>query len=158
MGHELRFERVIDAAPEEVFDAFTDPEAVEEMYGLDDPDWVVESEGDIRVGGTWSVAFGPSRGELSRFTHRFEVIDRPRRVVFASTETAPNGTSFDSEVEATFEERGAGTLVAIVQKGFPSAEIRDAHRVGLPHAFDRIGRVVRAGGDEGRAGLARGGG
>jgi uncharacterized protein YndB with AHSA1/START domain len=144
MSHEMRVERVFDAAPEEVFDAFTDPEGLEELYGLDDPGWIVESEGDLRAGGTWSVAFGPSRGELYRFTHVFEVVDRPRRVVFASTETAPDGSSFDTDVEVTFEEEGGKTRMKIVQRGFPSAEVRDLHMVGLPHAFDRVERFIHA--------------
>jgi uncharacterized protein YndB with AHSA1/START domain len=144
VSHELRFERVFDAAPEEVFDALTDPEGLEEMYGLDDPGWIVESEGDLSVGGTWRVAFGPSRNELYRFTHEFEVIDRPRRVDFASTETAPDGTSFVSDVEVTFEDESGKTRMTIVQRGFPSAEVRDLHEVGLPHAFDRVERFIHA--------------
>ena len=143
MSHELRFERVFDAAPEEVFDAFTEPEGLEEMYGRDDPGWIVESEGDIGVGGTWSVAFGPSRSELYRFTHEFEVVDQPRRMVIRSNEMSPDGSSFDSEVEVTFEEEEGGkTRMTIVQRGFPSAEVRDLHEPGLPHAFDRVERFI----------------
>ena len=48
VSHELRFERSFDAAPEEVFDALTDPEGLEEMYGRDEPGWIVESEGEVR--------------------------------------------------------------------------------------------------------------
>ena len=40
MTHDLRVERVYDAAPELVFDAFTDPGAQQEMYA-DEPDWSV---------------------------------------------------------------------------------------------------------------------
>jgi len=141
---ELRFERMFEAAPEGVFDALTDPDGLEEMYGLDEPGWIVESEGDLRVGGTWSVAFGSSRNELYRFTHTFEVVDRPRRIAFASTQTAPDGSSFDTDVEITLEERDERTLMTVVEKGFPSAEVRDLHEVGLPHAFDRVERFVRA--------------
>jgi uncharacterized protein YndB with AHSA1/START domain len=144
VSHELRFERVFDAAPEEVFDAFVDPEGLEEMYGRDEPGWIVESGGDVSVGGVWSVAFGPSRGELYRFTHRFETIDRPLRVVFRSNETGPDGSSFDTDVEVTFEEEDGKTRMTIVQSGFPSAEVRDSHKVGLPHAFGRVERFVRA--------------
>ena len=43
MTHDLRVQRVYDAAPEVVFDAFTDPDAQREMYA-DAPDWVVRSE------------------------------------------------------------------------------------------------------------------
>ena len=144
MSHELWFERVFDASAEEVFDAFVDPEGLEHMYGTDEPGWIVESEGEVRVGGAWSVTFGPSREELYRFTHVFRVVDRPWRVAFATTETAPDGTILDLDVELTFEERNGKTLMTVVQKGFPSAEVRDLHELGQPEAFDRLARLVRA--------------
>jgi uncharacterized protein YndB with AHSA1/START domain len=71
MSDDVRFARVIDATPEEVFDAFTQPAGQEAFYGTDDPGWIVESECDLRVGGAWTVAFGPSPGELHRHTHVF---------------------------------------------------------------------------------------
>jgi uncharacterized protein YndB with AHSA1/START domain len=148
VSHELRFGRVFDASPEEVFDAFTDSEGLEEMYGLDDPGWIVESEGDVRVGGVWRVAYGPSRSELYRQTHEFRIVDRPRRLVFVSTETAPDGSSFDVDVEITFEEHHGKTRMVMVQKGFPSPAMRDLHEVGLPHAFGRVERFIRTKGEK----------
>jgi uncharacterized protein YxjI len=90
------------------------------------------------------VAFGPSRDELYRFTHVFWVVDRPQRVAFATTETAPDGTILDLDVELTFEDRDGKTLMTVVQRGFPSAEVRDLHGVGQPNAFDRLARFVRS--------------
>jgi uncharacterized protein YndB with AHSA1/START domain len=55
VSHDLRLERVFDARPEVVFDAFTDPAAQHELYA-DAPDWIVEADCDLRVG-----AGGPSR-------------------------------------------------------------------------------------------------
>ena len=42
MSKILQLERVYEAAPATVFDAFTDPDAQKELYA-DAPDWVVES-------------------------------------------------------------------------------------------------------------------
>ena len=56
MTHDLRVERVYDAAPGVVFDAFTDPEAQQEMYA-DEPDWIVRSACDLRVGGRWGYLY-----------------------------------------------------------------------------------------------------
>ena len=56
MTHDLRVERVYAAAPEVVFDAFTDPEAQKEMYA-DEPGWIVRSECDLRAGGRWTIEF-----------------------------------------------------------------------------------------------------
>jgi uncharacterized protein YndB with AHSA1/START domain len=142
VSDEVRVARVIDAAPEEVFDAFTEPGGQEAFYGQDDPGWVVESQCDLRVGGVWAVAFGPSRSELYRHRHVFEVIERPRRLVLSSTETRLDGSSFDSELEFMFEEQDGRTLMTMVQKGFPSAELRDEHRAGVPNALARLERAV----------------
>ena len=143
MTDELRFERVIAAAPEVVFDAFTSDGGQEAFYGQDDPGWFVESDCDLRVGGAWTVTFGHSRDRLYRHRHVFEVIDRPRRVVLATTESRPDGSSFDTQTEFTFEEQGGRTLVTMVQTGFPTRALRDEHVVGLPNAFARLERTVR---------------
>jgi uncharacterized protein YndB with AHSA1/START domain len=45
MSHDLTVERVFDAAPEVVFDAFTNPDAQKVLYAPA-PDWIVESECD----------------------------------------------------------------------------------------------------------------
>ncbi len=142
MSLDLRFERLIAAAPECVFDAFTDPVGQREFYGQDAAAWVVDSRCELRVGGVWSVSFGPSPDELYHHRHLFEVIDRPHRILIASTETRLDGSSFDTTLEFTFEPRGAGTLMTMVQAGFPSQELRDEHTIGLPNAFDRLDRAL----------------
>jgi uncharacterized protein YndB with AHSA1/START domain len=139
---DLRFERLIAAAPERVFDAFTDPVGQREFYGQDAAGWIVDSRCDLRVGGVWSVSFGPSPDELYHHRHVFEAIDRPRRILIASTETRPDGSSFETTLEFTFEPRGGRTLMTMVQAGFPSEGLRDEHTVGVPNAFDRLERAL----------------
>ena len=143
MSHDLRLERVYDAAPEVVFDAFTDPEAQQELYA-DAPDWVVESECDLRVGGRWSIAFGPAGDTPARETNVFEVVDRPRRLVYASTMVTPDGSRIDTSLEVTFEEEGGGTRLTIVQRGFPIPQLRDEFAGGWAGILDGLGRVVSA--------------
>lgn len=138
MSLDLRFERLISATPERVFDAFTDPAGQREFYGKDAAGWIVDSRCDLRVGGVWSVSFGPSPDRLYHHRHVFEAIDRPRRILITSTETRPDGSSFDTSLEFTFAPRGAGTLMTMVQRGFPTEDLRDEHTIGIPHAFDRL--------------------
>jgi uncharacterized protein YndB with AHSA1/START domain len=142
MSHDLRFARAIDAAPEAVFDTFTQPGGQEAFYGTDDPDWIVESNCDFRVGGVWTVAFGASPAERYRHTHVFRVIDRPHRLLLDTTETRLDGSILEIEVEFIFEERDGKTLMTMAQRGFPTAELRDEHRVGLVNAFASLGRAV----------------
>jgi uncharacterized protein YndB with AHSA1/START domain len=142
VSRDLRFERMIDAMPERVFDAFTSPEGQREVYGQDAPGWIVESRCDLRVGGVWTISFGPSPGELYRHHHVFEEIDRPRRIRLTTTETRLDGSSFVTSTEFTFEARGSATLMTMIQAGFPTQALRDEHVVGLPNAFARLERAL----------------
>jgi len=143
---DVEFARLIDATPEEVFDAFTDPEGQEAFYGKDDPGWIVRSQCDLRVGGVWTVDFGPSSLELYQHRHVFEVIERPHRLVLASTETRLDGSSFHTKLEFTFEAKGEKTLMTMTQRGFPTAELRDEHARGLPNAFSSLEKLIQLSG------------
>lgn len=144
MTNKLRVDRVIDAPPDVVFDTFTAEDGRLAFYGQDDPDWIVESRCDQRVGGLWTITFGPSRGHLYHHRHVFEVIDRPRRLVLATTERRPDGSSFDFTIEFTFQAEDGKTLMTIIQSGFPTPELRDEHGRGAPNGFARLERAIRA--------------
>ena len=144
MTHDLRVERVYAAAPEVVFDAFTDPDAQREMYA-EEPGWIVWSECDLRVGGRWTIEFGPPDGLPSRETCVFEVVDRPRRLVFRSTMSMPDGSSVDTRTNVTFTETAGGqTRLTVVQSGFPAAGLRDEFTEGWGSILAGLSRVVAA--------------
>jgi uncharacterized protein YndB with AHSA1/START domain len=143
--HDLRVERVYAAAPEVVFDAFTDPEAQRHMYA-DEPDWIVASECDLRAGGRWTIEFGPPGGRPSRESCVFEVVDRPRRLVFRSTMSMPDGSSIDTRTQVTFTVTADGhTRLTVVQTGFPTAGLRDQFTGGWGSILAALSRVVAAG-------------
>jgi uncharacterized protein YndB with AHSA1/START domain len=142
MSADLRFERLIAAPPERVFAAFTAPEGQAAFYGKDTAGWIVESDCDLRPGGAWSIAFGPSRAELYRHRHEFLAIEPPRRLLMATTEFRPDGSSFETTTEFTFDPDAGGTRMTMVQAGFPTTDLRDEHTIGVPHAVDRLEREL----------------
>ena len=142
MSRELRYERLIRESPARVFDLFTSPAGQREFYGSDAPGWVVDSRCELRVGGAWDIAFGPSPGELYRHRHVFEAIERPRRLLLATTETRLDGSRLAFSTEFTFAARDGATLMTMIQRGFPSGDLREEHGRGLPHAFDRLERAL----------------
>jgi uncharacterized protein YndB with AHSA1/START domain len=144
MTEPLRIERVIDAPPDVVFETFLTDDGQAAFYGQDDPGWVLDSDCDLRVGGVWTITFGPARNRLYRHRHVFEVIDRPRRLVLATTESRPDGSSFDFTIEFTFEPRDARTLMTVTQSGLPTEELREEHGRGVPSAFARLDRAIQA--------------
>jgi len=141
---ELRTERMIGAPPGVVFDAFTTRGGQEAFYGTDDPGWIVDSRCDLREGGLWTVTFGPSNDQLYEHRSVFEVVDRPRRILLATTERRPDGSSFAFSIEFTFEEQDGQTRMTIIQSGFPTESLREEHGRGVPHVLDRFERAIRA--------------
>ena len=144
MSYDLKIERLIDAPPEEVFDSFVDPEANKQWFA-DRAEDTVTATCDLRVGGMWSVAFGPSSDELYREDNEFVEVDPPRRLAYGSKFTNPDGSSFHTDLVVTFEDQGGKTLLTILQTGFESEQERNAHQGGWPGFIDRLERLVTTG-------------
>ena len=138
--HTLTMSRFLPATPEQVFDAYTDAEKQKIWFSiLDTEPGIVEIEVDLRVGGQQTAVWGPNRDELFRETQVFRVIDRPNRLVTTSTGSSPDGATMTTEVEVTFAEQAGGTLMSVVQTGFPTVEMRDFFsQYAWVGAFDRI--------------------
>jgi uncharacterized protein YndB with AHSA1/START domain len=139
-GLELRLSRRLPAAPAVVFDAYTDAEQQKIWFSLlDDEPGVVEIEVDLRVGGQQTAVWGPDRDHLFRETQTFLEIDRPHRLVTESVGSDPEGSTMTTRIEITFEATDGGTLMTVVQSGFPTPELRDFFAThAWVGAFDRI--------------------
>jgi uncharacterized protein YndB with AHSA1/START domain len=145
MSYDLRVERLIDAAPEEVFEAYTNPDAQKIWFTILNPDMIVENEVDLRVGGEWMITWGFTREEMFRETNVFAVVDRPHRLVSKSSYTAPDGSVLETDVEVTFRDEGGKTLMTVVQSGFVDEGLRDflADKAWIG-AFDRLNAYFAA--------------
>ncbi len=137
---ELRMTRSLPATPDEVFDAYTDPEKQKVWFTiLDEHPGIVEITTDLRVGGQQVAVWGPDADTLFRETQTFLEIERPHRLVTESTGSSPDGMTMTTRIELTFEAEGDGTLVTVVQTGFPVPEVRDFFASDVwVGAFDRI--------------------
>jgi uncharacterized protein YndB with AHSA1/START domain len=148
MSYELRIERLLDASPEVVFDTLVDPDAQDDLFAEQVEGWgLLESVIDLRVGGTWTIVFGPldRQGESDRITNVFTEIDRPRRLSYdASMYVSEWGRTVDFAETFTFEEQGGKTLLTLVQSGFETEADRDAFMGGTPGFLDALQRVVAA--------------
>lgn len=126
MTIDMRMSRQLAATPEEVFDAYTDAEKQKIWFSiLDEEPGIVEIEVDLRVGGKQTAVWGPSPEALFRETQTFVEIDRPHRLVTDSTGAGPDGTTMSTRIEVTFEANDGGTLMTVVQSGFPDPGVRD---------------------------------
>lgn len=139
--HEVRFERLVDATVEEAFQAWNDADARVRWHKAEDH-WTVEASTDLRVGGGWRVACGPSADEPYVEDGVFEVVDPPHRVVYTCAHRVPGRPIFQTRITVTFEARGDQTLVALVDSGFPDDEIRREFEDGWPAFLATFARVV----------------
>lgn len=145
-GHELRLERIFDAPPELVFDTLVDPDAQEELFNDQVPGWALwDFEIDLRVGGAWTIVFGPEdrQGEHDRLRSVFTEVDRPRRLVYETSMYVSEWKRTVAFTETfTFEEQDGKTLVTIVLSGLETEADRDSFMDGVPGFLDSLQRAV----------------
>ena len=132
---QIRFERLVDAAPGVAFDLWNDAEA-RVRWHKPDSGWIVEASTDLRVGGTWRVEFGPSADELTIEEGSYEVVDRPHLVVYTCTHRLAGRPTFETRITMTFEARGRRTLVTLVETGFPDHDLQLHFEGGWPAFLD----------------------
>jgi uncharacterized protein YndB with AHSA1/START domain len=146
MTYDLKIERLFDAPPEVVFDAIVDPDAQEEIFADQVEGWALSTfDINLRVGGTWTIVFGPvgGEGESDRLTSVFTEVDRPRRLVYdTSMYVAEWGRTLSFTEAITFEDQDGKTLVTVVQSGFEAEADRDAFQSGTPQYLDGVQRAV----------------
>ncbi|WP_025619488.1 SRPBCC family protein [Salinispora cortesiana] len=127
MTLDMQMTRHLPATPEDAFDAYTDAEKQKIWFTLlDEQPGILEIEVDLRVGGQQTAVWGPNADMLFRETQTFVEIDRPHRLVPESTGSSPDGMTMTTRIEVMFEEKDGGTLMTVVQSGFPTPEVRDS--------------------------------
>src|SRR5215470_13251743 len=88
MTYDLKIERLFDAPPELVFDTIVDPAFQDEIFTDQVEGWSIQRfEIELRVGGTWTVEFGPRDGSGPNdvITQVFTELDRPRQLAYDVT-------------------------------------------------------------------------
>ena len=77
----LTLVRIYAAAPEKVWRAWTDPEALKHWFGPDAGE-VSLAETDVRVGGCFHVVFGSLDGEQHDVSGEYREVQPNRKLVF----------------------------------------------------------------------------
>jgi uncharacterized protein YndB with AHSA1/START domain len=138
-GHALSVDRVIDAAPEAIFDGFI------AMYDSQRPDWVTGSELDLRPGGSWTVDFQVPNGPAFREERLITVVERPNRLAYGMRAIYPDAPVFSTSVEVTIAPTAGGQRVRLTQQGFPTEEVRDDFAGAWPQVLGELASRVSAG-------------
>jgi uncharacterized protein YndB with AHSA1/START domain len=135
-GHALSVERVIDAPPEAIFDAFI------ALYDSQRPEWVTGSQLDLRPGGRWSVAFQVPNGPAFREERTITAVERPHRLAYNMTAVYQDAPGFDTTVEVTIDAVPEGHRIRLVQQGFPTIDARDDFAEAWPDVLGELAHRV----------------
>jgi uncharacterized protein YndB with AHSA1/START domain len=120
----------IEAPPEAVFDAFTDPEQLTVWWGSPDTYRTFNWKIDLRPGGSYSCnARSNTGGDTSTVTGTYLQVDRPHTLVYTWNPSWHPGA--ETEVRLKFEKTGSGTRLHLEHAGFAGREqSQQAHTQG----------------------------
>ena len=138
---QLTINRTYPAAPEKVWRAWTDPQALKRWFGPGENATVSVAEIDLRVGGRYRIAFGAPDGETHEASGEYQEVVPNRRLVFS---WAWKGTPERvSRVTIELKPVAEGTELSFVHDRFCDTKARDNHAKGWPPFFDKLGTYLR---------------
>jgi uncharacterized protein YndB with AHSA1/START domain len=139
----LHLVRRYPVAPEKVWRAWTDPQALSRWWGPDASDRVSLAQLEVRPGGRFRVVFGGPQGTDHEVQGVYKEVAPYRRLVF--TWTWPNSTpERESVVTITFKADGGGTEMDFRHEQFFDEAVRDGHRSGWSAAFVKLDEHLRS--------------
>jgi uncharacterized protein YndB with AHSA1/START domain len=136
----LTLTRHLDATPERVYAAWTDPQSLIRWFGPGSvkPD-TVRAEIDARSGGRYRISFDNDHGEHHEVGGVYRELVPPARLVFSwAWHSTPERESL---VTVTLRPDGAGTLLTLHHEQFFDEAARDAHEQGWISTLDRLERL-----------------
>ena len=134
----LTLKRRLNAAPETVYAAWTDPQRLTRWFGPDAGS-VTRAETDVRVGGRFRVVFHTEDGEEHDVSGVYrEVVPNERLVFTWAWRSTPERESL---VTVALRPDGGGTSLTLTHEQFFDEEARDRHEFGWTGTLDKLERL-----------------
>lgn len=136
----LVLHRKFPAAPEKVWRAWTDPQALSQWFGPGgpgEPQTVSLAELDLRVGGRFRLVFGGPDGNDHEATGVYKEVAPNRKLVFTWCwpRTTPDRKS---RITILIRAEGGGTDFEFRQEQFFDEAARDGHQRGWTATFLKL--------------------
>ena len=139
----LALSRSYPVAPEKVWRAWTDPQALKRWWGPGNNEPVSVAELDVRVGGRFRIVFGGAQGTDHEVAGIYKEVDRPRKLVF--TWCWPNSTPERvSLVTILFVPSAGGTELVFRHEQFFDQAAADGHKRGWTASLDRLDQYIQS--------------
>ena len=137
----LALSRRYPVAPEKLWRAWTDPQALKRWWGPAPGEPVSLAELDVRVGGRFRIVFGGAQGTEHECAGVYKEVVTNRRLVFTWhwPRTTPERVSL-----VTIELRGGDGETELVfrHEDFYDEKARDGHEQGWSAALEGLGRYL----------------
>ena len=131
----LTLKRRLNAPPQTVYAAWTDPEKILKWFGPDSGP-VEEAFTDVRVGGRYAVTFSTEDGEQHHVSGIYREVVPNQKLVFTwAWRTMPERESL---VTVLIKPDGAGSILTLIHEQFFDEPARDRHREGWTGCLGKL--------------------
>jgi uncharacterized protein YndB with AHSA1/START domain len=138
----LTLKRRLNAPPEAVYAAWTDPKKLVHWFGPDQGP-VTKAETDVRVGGRFHVVFQTEDGEEHDVSGTYrEVIPNEKLQFTWAWRTMPERESL---VTILVKPDGDGALLTLIHEQFFDEPARDRHEWGWTGALNKFEKALASG-------------
>jgi len=138
----LNLVRAYPVAPEKVWRAWTDAQAVKKWWGPGPGEPVAVAELDVRVGGRFRIVFGGPQGTAHEVQGTYQEVVPNRKLVF--TWTWPNSTpERESVVTIVFRASDGGTELDFRHEQLFDEKVRDDHQRGWTGSLDKLEKFLQ---------------
>lgn len=130
----------LKAAPEKVWRALTQPDALKQWMAPDDAFKIPVAETDVRVGGRYHIVMKSPDGEEHDVSGVYRMIEPGRKLIYTwAWKSTPERESL-----VTWELRaaGGGTELTLKHEQFADEEARDKHQHGWTGCLARLERFL----------------
>jgi uncharacterized protein YndB with AHSA1/START domain len=137
----LTLKRRLNAAPEKVYAAWTNPRHLVKWFGPDSGP-VTHAETDVRVGGGYKVSFNTEDGEQHTVSGVYREVEPNRKLAFTwAWITTPERESF---VTILIKPEGAGSILTLIHEQFADEAARDGHEKGWTGCLEKLAAFAEA--------------
>jgi uncharacterized protein YndB with AHSA1/START domain len=134
----LTLKRRLNARPEKVYAAWTDPAQIVKWFGPDSGA-VTKAETDVRIGGRYIVIFHTEDGEEHHVSGVYrEVVPNERLQFTWAWRSTPERESL---VTITTKPDGQGCILTLLHEQFFDEAARDRHEYGWTGSLDKLERL-----------------
>ena len=135
----LTLKRRLNAPPEAVYAAWTDPKKLVHWFGPDQGP-VTKAETDVRVGGRFHVVFHTEDGEEQDVSGIYQEVVPNQKLQFTwAWRTMPERESL---VTVLVKPDGDGALLTLIHEQFFDEPARDRHAYGWNGSLDKLEKAL----------------